>query len=143
MKNKKNKKSVNLTVTIKQEISLYDVECLLCSAFEGGSNYWYEIVEFVKPSKKDLYVGDDMDDKHKLFPHLQYPLSEGGAVMVQDKEGDDENVYRLDLPAIRKGLQIMAENHAHHFANVLTGNGDAETGDVFLQCCLFGDTVYG
>jgi hypothetical protein len=30
-----------------------------------------------------------------------------------------------------------------HFADVLNENDDAGTGDVFLQCCLFGEIIFG
>jgi len=37
----------------------------------------------------------------------------------------------------------MAEKYPRHFHNFLEENDDAETGDVFIQCCLFGEIVYG
>lgn len=51
--------------------------------------------------------------------------------------------YRLDRAALLRGSDLMAEKFPHHFANVITENADAETGDVYLQCCLFGGIVYG
>jgi hypothetical protein len=42
-----------------------------------------------------------------------------------------------------KGLQVMAEKYPVHFNNFDSDNFDAETGDVFLQCSLFGEIVYG
>ena len=50
---------------------------------------------------------------------------------------------RLDLNAIKKGLQIMAEKYPRHMGDFLNENDDADTGDVFLQCCLFGEAIYG
>lgn len=42
------------------------------------------------------------------------------------------------------GLVIMAKKYPEHFANViLDDHQDAETADFFIQCCLFGEIVYG
>jgi hypothetical protein len=49
----------------------------------------------------------------------------------------------LDRVAILEGLRIMAEKEPRHFADFMTENDDADTGDVFLQCCLYGEVIYG
>jgi hypothetical protein len=111
---------------------------LLCSAFEGGSNYWYVINEFVKP--KDLTFRTDKD---QVFRHLDYPLNEGGALILGDMEDEDSEDKRLDLEAIQRGLKIMSEKYPRHMMDFINDNEDADTGDVFLQCCLFGEAIYG
>lgn len=129
-----------ISVNVKHEISLQRISDLLCSAFEGGSNYWYQIDKFIKP--KNLSFRTDED---QIFRHLDYPLNEGGALIISDIEGDlnEPPWKRLDLNAIKKGLQIMAEKYPQIMGEFLNENDDAETGDVFLQCCLFGDAIYG
>jgi len=129
-----------ISVNVKHEISLERISSLLCSAFEGGSNYWYQIDKFIKP--KNLSFRTDED---QIFRHLDYPLNEGGALIISDIEGDlnEPPWKRLDLDAIKKGLQIMAEKYPRHMGDFLNDNDDADTGDVFLQCCLFGDAIYG
>jgi hypothetical protein len=44
---------------------------------------------------------------------------------------------------VTKGLEIMATKYARHFADLVSENDDADTHDVFLQCALFGEVVYG
>lgn len=115
------------------------VQDLICNALEGGSNYWYSIQKFVKPSKVENPTG---------FRHLDYPVSEDGAleITVRDTgEGDDMagKVFRLDQGACQRGLSIMAEKYPRHFSDFLSENDDADTGDVFLQCALFGDLIFG
>jgi hypothetical protein len=129
-----------ISVNVKHEISLERISSLLCSAFEGGSNYWYQIDKFIKP--KNLSFRTDED---QIYRHLDYPLNEGGALIISDIEGDlnEPPWKRLDLDAIKKGLQIMAEKYPRHMGDFLNDNDDADTGDVFLQCCLFGDAIYG
>jgi len=109
-------------------------EYLLCSAFEGGSNYWYRIEDYKYPegkAKKDFE-----------FPYIELPFS-GGVVKVRDMEADVKKVYLLNGRALKRGWKVMLEKYPHHYADAVTGQHDAITGDVFLQCCLFGDVIYG
>jgi hypothetical protein len=115
---------------------------LLCTAFEGGSNYWYQIEEFIPPAVANnvKHLGDG------FYRHIDYPLCIGGALMVSDRRAcnpGEMKTTRLDWPRIREGLGVMALKHPRHFANWLAEKDDAETGDVFLQCCVLGDVVYG
>lgn len=125
---------------------------LLCSAFEGGSNYWYLISDYTKPEVEATPMGA----KEYHPPYISYPFSKGGAVHIVDMEeayGIDPEEYEaegieihvLDHAAIVRGKKLMEEREdvTHHFVNVLKDNADAETGDVFLQLCLFGEVVYG
>lgn len=114
---------------------------LLISAFEGGSNYWYTIEEFVEPPVIEKHTGLD-----GVFRHADYPLTEGGAVIVSDrKENTPETMrkVRLDWLRIQEGLAIMARKYPRHFGHWMSEDDDADTGDVFLQCCCFGELVYG
>ena len=58
---------------------------------------------------------------------------------------DDEpaKVLTLDRAAVLAGIEVMAARFPRHFANLITDNSDAETGDVLIQCALFGDIIYG
>jgi len=138
-------------VTVKHRITDEDVAYLLCSAMEGGIGYWSVIVEYVKPENPvaHMTIGGDA----RVYPHVDYPLSPDGAVILCDNEeweGDDPDPegekaprHRLDRAAIARGLQVMAEKYPKHFQDFLDENGDACTGDVFVQCCIFGEIVYG
>lgn len=137
-----NKKPV-MTTQVKLDIELHKISCLLCNALEGGSNYWYTIKEFIKPTIEPIVAYSSFGDEDpEIFPHLDYPLNEGGALIIVDNE-DDEKEYRLDLEAIKKGIQIMSEKYPWHFSNFINETDDADTGDTFLQCCLFGEAIYG
>jgi hypothetical protein len=127
-----------IKVTVNHQISLDRISNLLCSAFEGGSNYWYEIQKFVEPKTITFRTDED-----QVYKHLDYPLNDGGAVIVGDIEDEDSEPKRLDLDAIKKGIQIMAEKYPRHMSDFLNDNDDADTGDIFLQCCLFGEAIYG
>lgn len=114
---------------------------LLCCAFEGGSNYWYNIEGDKAPERYDFRT-----DESRIYPHLDYPLNDGGSLRICTLENDEINgqdSWILNLESIQKGFHIMAEKYPKHFADILNDNIDVVTGDVFLQCCLFGELIYG
>jgi hypothetical protein len=129
------------TIKTISRVKMETVSNLLCSAFEGGSNYWYQITDFKEPSRFDFRSHED-----QIFKHLDYPMNSNGSLTITTLEGDEfkgVKEWTLDLAAIRKGLQIMADKYPHHFRDAMAENDDAITGDVFLQCCLFDEIVYG
>lgn len=127
-------------IVTEVNVSYDDVECLLISAFEGGSNYWYKVKRETAPTKHNWYVGVFGDEDHYLH---QYPLSKGGSVIFTTKHKGYEGEYILDLESIERGLNVMAQKYKRHFNDVLQDQADADTGDVFLQCCLFGELIFG
>ena len=137
-------------VVMEHQIPLNRIADMICCGMEGGIGYWSVITGYVKPpaltwtmSRMDRMgghtaLGDD------VFKHIDYPLNEGGAVKLQETEdGGNHPIHHFNLEKIRKGLRVMAEKYPRHFHNFLEENDDAETGDVFIQCCLFGEIVYG
>lgn len=46
------------TVTVEEQVTAYQIDCLLDAAFEGGSNYW--ISRPVRPVNND-YRGAEFD----------------------------------------------------------------------------------
>ena len=132
------------------QVTADKISHLLSNAFAGGSNYWYDIKTFIEPSVieylSDAEFAKSVGNEPKIYKYLDYPLNAGGGVIITSKEDDEINgqtEFLLNLDSIGKGIQIMAEKYPKHFTNFIEENDDAETGDVFLQCCLFGETIYG
>jgi hypothetical protein len=126
-----------LNINVPYVVTKKRISDLLCSAFEGGSNYWYEIAEFIAPP-----VLEFRSDENTVYRHLDYPLNEGGALLIGDREDPSRVPVRLDLEAIRKGLELFFVVVPRHLADFMAESDDAFTGDVFLQLCLFGEVVY-
>ena len=104
---------------IEIEVSDKDVENLLIGAFEGGSNYW------IKRRIAGVYPLDPDFD---------------GEITI---ETIDNEQFTLNQGAIVAGLRVFATDCGKHFGDWRSGRDDADTADVFLQCCLFGELVYG
>jgi len=131
----------NRTLKIKTtvDVPISRVQDMLCCAFEGGSNYWYTIEKFHEPREFPNQFDKPFNGgKPEIFRHIDFPTNPGGYLIVsdaQDPASDEPRKEKLDLEACERGLQVMAEKYPRHFSNMMTENDDAETGDVFLQCC--------
>ena len=139
-----------MTVTTTVEITDERIRGLLCCAFEGGIAYWgtvskYRYAEGTDPKQ---YLEGGCFQVEEYWPrYCLLPLLDGCGVLVDndDAHGPKDGVW-LDRAAIQRGLDLMASNKpglAHHWHNFMTENDDAETGDVFLQLCLYGEVIFG
>lgn len=131
---------VTFKVTTQVEIPMQRVADLLCCAFEGGSNYWCHLKVKKAPDEFAFRYMPDLSDKPCSY--TDYPTNRGGYLIVGDSEGDMPDGL-VDIGTIRHGLQVMADKYPRHWQDVLDDNEDAITGDVFLQCVLWGEVVFG
>lgn len=134
-----------IPVTVEYEIPHKRVSYLLISAFEGGSNYWYQIEGYEEPHATPIWV---QKDDLTQFKHAWYALAPGGGIKVSDLRGQDGDRSRTTVKTLRiadllRGLQLMAQQYPQQFADFREENDDAETADVFLQLCVLGKLVYG
>ena len=125
-----------MRITANYDIPDERVQDLLCNAFEGGSNYWYQIMAYNFPK------GQTKESLKIEFPHLELPFK-GGSLTIKDCDENGPKNYILDITFLCEGMKIMAEKYPIHFADFINENDDSITGDVFLQCCLFGEVIYG
>lgn len=125
------------TIVISVPVTLDRVRDMLIGAFEGGSHYWCSIEECVAPVVGDVpWPGD-----RESFPHADYPLREGGAVIIRDAQTGE--THRIDRAACERGLRVMAEKYWTQFYELVSDvHSDASTADVFLQCAAMGEAPY-
>jgi hypothetical protein len=124
-----------LTVQVTIDVTWQQIEDQLCAAWEGGSRYWLECYGARAPTATA--------DAARVEHRFQNALYAGGACLVRLSEETDGWKDELTREKLLAGVQVMAEKYPRHFTDMLTDNGDADTGDVFLQCCLLGEVVYG
>lgn len=141
---------------VKTRVTNQEISYLLTTAFEGGMvSYWCIILDHIEPEDPTVWMDRDENGQLKYpdaKPHRYYdwPLSKGGAIVIAEVEEyyaaeNKKKVkkFRIDRDKIQAGLNVMMEKYPTHFANFLNDNTDAITGDVFLQCCAFGEVIYG
>ena len=119
--------AAKIVVTDQQ---VYD---LLVTAREGGSNYWMDSYGGIAPTKRFTPM------EGEVYKFADYPMN-GGTITISH---DETETAILNKENLQRGLDVMAEKYPHHMTDLLNDNMDADTADVFLQCCVFGELVYG
>lgn len=121
-----------LTFRVAFDVPLEDVQNLIDAALEPangpyGSGHWAVLVS---ESLGVLGAGGSM--RFRAEPDGEpYTHTNGLSEFV------------LDLSTMQTGMAAMAVKYPHALALWLRdGIGDAPTGDLFLQCCLFGEEVF-
>lgn len=137
---------MSFNVNVQQNVSAGRIVDLLCTAFDGGMTAGWARAETHMPDEPDWSWGEGSPEKlEKEWANVRKvyvaPMC-GGHVTLIDVE-DDEKSYRLDKEALERGLHIFAEKYPSHFSDFINENDDAITGDVYVQCCVFGDAIYG
>lgn len=122
---------MSIDIEVPIQISEDRVRDLLVTAFEGGINYW----ALVRRHGYDFCMSSD-----------EFEFPEDFRIMVE--EWDDERkkiaTHKLDMAAIKKGLELMANYpNKEHWNNFIRENEDVCTGDVFVQLALLGEIRYG
>ena len=121
---------------------------LLCCGMESGSYGSFTIVGYEAMVEVEAATPEEAAEKasgfagYGLYPYIDTPFN-GGTVLMKDKYGDKEEVYRLDREALQRGLKVMGEKYPHLMGDFINENEDAITGDAFIQCALLGEIVYG
>ncbi len=111
-------------------ISSQSVSNLLCCAFEGGVGYWCQLTRYTLDDSGIL----DYDSLTDTDQDLEWA--------VVDLHSNRE-AHTVTHRKLQHGLGIMADKYPEHFDRLIQGVYDSTTGDVFLQCALFGEIIYG
>jgi hypothetical protein len=101
-----------------------------------------------KFTREDLtrLIDDSLDTGY-----IAYWCSEGGEqadgtyhIIEHNDEIGEAPVTHVITPAkLERGIKAMAEQAPRHFEHIGTSREDAVTADVFVQCCCFGEIIYG
>ncbi|WFU52215.1 hypothetical protein QA639_21140 [Bradyrhizobium pachyrhizi] len=124
--------AVAVTFKAEIEVSAQKVTDQIISAFEGGSNYWIDKVT----AKKGRELATER-------PWYADPKVWSSDFLIEVLAEEDSRVHLLTPAKINEGFAYLSTKYPSRIAEIVEENGDAETGDVFLQACLFGDIVYG
>lgn len=121
----------DITVTISARVTQKDIDDIMCSALEGGINYWCNEAEVVGD-----YLGEFASDQ----------ISRGGTLILYDAESDDK--WELTREKFLDGVSLWIK---HGNSNAVSGETgeldtyitDAEDADEIVQYALFGEIVFG
>jgi len=126
--NKTKEKIILKTIYDKEEI-LDIIDNLLTNGIELSIGYW--------ACMPDGGAKLPIKTKHWYIKRM---------VTIAEKEAStDEGIKSVKLTEdkLLEGLAIMKQDHPKHFNDAISGNDDADTADVFIQCCVLKKVVYG
>lgn len=118
------------------------VSDIVCTMFEGGSNYWINTIKINHPNGVKL----------KSTPTSEWAasaLNKGGSVTIfpHEYEGD---IVTLTKQKLIDGIKLWAtgsrffeivNEDGQHYIDA--GNIDADESDVILQYSVFGEIIFG
>ena len=113
------------------QISHQQIVDQLITAREGGINYWCDEFAITKDGQPLPFM--QLLDKPELLPNCLFEV----------REEENGKIHKIDYNQIIRGLEVMSQDYIRHFGDLFTDNGDATTADVFMQCAVFGELVYG
>lgn len=125
---------------IKFNISEETIKDQLCTALEGGSNYWYMLGNI---DRKHFVKGEPLVDNltRSFLADKDYKLE------IYDYESEDEESPELlgvvTYDSIAKAFAIMSQEYPNQLARILTGQYDADDSDVWFQIATMGEVIFG
>ncbi len=123
---------MGFTITHTIEISDQRVGDLICSGVEGGIGYWCGEIKYVTT----------LSHEPKPSEYTWEYVLRGGEAKFYVPDYEDE-WFSLTREKCEHGLALLRDKYPQHFLNFVDETDDADTGDVFIQCCLFGELVFG
>lgn len=133
------KQTIDVTVGVNPETVLQ----LLTSALtDGAADYWLTGVSLHKPATS---LQTFTENGTVAWPACAWNPVNGGSIIVTapHPKTEADTDYLVDGKVVQNGLAVMASKYPHHFVDVLKQDTDDTTGDVFIQCCIYGDIIYG
>ena len=120
-----------LVIEVKVKLTASDIDNLIVTAFEGGTDHWAGIIY-----KKELF---SLKPKGVAMSQwITKLLLEGQEVMLCDIEDRSER-WVLTLQKLLNGITLSAKERPEH---IDMDNWDAEDAGCIIQYALFGRVEY-
>ena len=138
--NSKSRVVAEMLVDIKLTVTEEDIDDIMCSALEGGINYWCDIARVPEGKRVADWGHEQIARGGELQIHVIEPFAP-----------DDTEWYTLNLGKFLEGLRAFAQDPScsndclEEFGSerlLATGNIDADCADTIIQYALFGEIVY-
>lgn len=155
-------KMEKMIIETKVTITHEEIESMLVTALEGGSNYWYEFNSNDLKNARNWLLKEIEEGRLKRNEYINYTwldaIFQGYSkpIPVYDNEeayevGSSEDYDELEpigylsMETIKKGLEKASLEYPKQFNQFFPEyvNGDAEDADVLFQLICLNDIVYG
>lgn len=118
------------------------------TALEGGSNYWYYILDV--PNQLRTIMNDE---KLAFSEACGEFVLRGGRLPIYDAEevdemGDDgsdkpEPLGTIDMDNLLDAISIMKKDYPEQYVNIIMDEYDADDADIFFQIATMGEITFG
>lgn len=116
----------------------------ITGAIEGGSSHWCSTFQTADDDVSTRLYQSIRNAGEVWYDEAAFWEQGGKAVLTFDKPTDaDSGTRTIGRDELVNGLAVMALVAPRHFGDLIQENDDAETHDVFLQCVLFGEIIFG
>jgi hypothetical protein len=126
-------------MTIPLNITKEQIADQLCTALEGGSNYWYMLGDVDRIYfDKSLTLVDNL--VRSFLVDKEYELN------VYDIESDEDEpdlLGKVTYKSIGNAFTLMGAHYPKQLANIISGDYDADDSDVWFQLATMGEVVFG
>jgi len=125
---------MEITITQKITITDQDIDDIVCTALEGGINYWCDNVE-VNGDYLGQYASDQISRNGQLKFYVSDPVN-------------DTDMFVMDKDMLLKGIRMYLENPNAPYdivdnTSIDTCNVDADVADMIIQYALFDEIIFG
>ena len=100
----------------------------IITAFEGGSNYW---LSRVNKRVSEYAKAENYKEGFEMELTFENP-----------NMGDDKTQV-VTYAMLERGAGVMRKKFPKAYSDFVQETGDATTADIFLQCALFGELIFG
>jgi hypothetical protein len=126
-------------MTIPLNITKEQIADQLCTALEGGSNYWYMLGDVDRIYfDKSLTLVDNL--VRSLLVDKEYELN---VYDIESDEDEPELLGKVTYKSIGNAFTLMGAHYPKQLANIISGDYDADDSDVWFQLATMGEVVFG
>lgn len=126
-------------MTIPLNITKEQIADQLCTALEGGSNYWYMLGDVDRIYfDKSLTLVDNL--VRSLLVDKEYELN---VYDIESNEDEPELLGKVTYKSIGNAFTLMGAHYPKQLANIISGDYDADDSDIWFQLATMGEVVFG
>ena len=128
--------NIEMKIPIVLGVQQSDLDNILATCFEGGSNYWINKIQVV-------------DEDYKGCEYASDVVSQGGKLYLHTDESDETGeIFELTKNKLVKGIKKWYKNYHYPRHKEIQDelhlfDWDAGDSDIILQLAIFNEVIYG
>ena len=132
-----NNTDMQFTVNVPVVITAVMIEDIIVTALEGGIGYWAYLGEGTpEPDEFGTPLSMRVTDALLFIPDYKLAIHDS-----EDPEGDE--LGHLSLQGMLDAIPVFAKEFPHQFSDLISGEGDVNTADLFIQIAVLGEVIFG